>query len=103
MCSGETSKIILTIDVNGEQPILNGSFYSEPIHVYVNNQLYDSCKKSCNLPSDSTNIVTLEFSNEINSFENMFAYLSNIKSIDLSLFDASKVTNMQSMFEHCTN
>ena len=103
MCSGEISKIILTIDGNGEQPILNGSFYSEPIHVYVNNQLYDSCKKSCNLPSDLPNIVTFEFSNEINSFENMFAYLSNIKSIDLSLFDASKVTNMQSMFEHCTN
>ena len=32
----------------------------------------------------------------------MFSYLTNIKEVDLSLFDASKVTSMKEMFDHCT-
>ena len=93
----------MTIAGSGEQPILNDTFYLEPSYVYVNNELDDTCKRTCNLGSDSPNRVTLEFSSEIKSFENMFSYLTNLKSVDLSLFDASEITSMNSMFDHCTN
>ena len=93
----------MTIAGSGEQPILNDTFYLEPSYVYVNNELDDTCKRTCNLGSDSPNRVTLEFSSEIKSFENMFSYLTNLKSVDLSLFDASEITSLNSMFDHCTN
>ena len=55
----------MTIAGSGEQPILNDTFYLEPSYVYVNNELDDTCKRACNLGSDSPNRVTLEFSSEI--------------------------------------
>ena len=101
ICSDLTSKIQLTIESSGYQNILNELFYTEPTNVYINSVLDVNCKKYCNLTS-SLNYIIIEFDYEINSCENMFSY-TNIKEIDLSLFDSSKVTSMKSMFEHCTN
>ena len=60
----------------------------------------NSCKKFCELPNGLNNI-TLVFNEEIDSCESMFEGLNNIKVIDLSNFDFSKVTNMDSMFNEC--
>ena len=94
------SEIHMIIQGQGNQSILNNNFYKEPTEVYVNNIKYDACKKSCELPSDLNNI-TLIFNEEINSCENMFNGLYNIIEIDLSYFDFSLVTNMNSMFRYC--
>ena len=56
----------MTIAGSGEQPILNDTFYLEPSYVYVNNELDDTCKKTCNLGSDSPNRVTLNFQVKLN-------------------------------------
>ena len=47
------------------------------------------------------NIVNIFFDKEINSAEKMFTDLKNIKSIDLSKFDSSKINNMKEMFRNC--
>jgi len=56
--------------------------------------LEESCGKSCQLASGRNNI-TLVFEDEVTSCERMFYVLTNIKEIDLSGFDSSKVTNMK--------
>ena len=53
--------------------------------------------------TDDVNNITLIFNEEINSCKNMFKGLSNIIEIDVSFFDFSHVTNMDSMFQECTN
>ena len=57
-------------------------------------------QKKCNL-EDNINNITIIFDDDINSCENMFKDLLNIKEVDLSNFDASKVTSMLSMFNGC--
>ncbi len=59
------------------------------------------CSKQCELEED-INYITLIFEEEITSCENMFKHC-NIKEINLSNFDTSKVTRMKSMFDHCEN
>ena len=54
------------------------------------------------MTNDLSNI-TLVFDEDIESCENMFKELENLVQIDLSKFDASKVTSMRSMFEGCIN
>ena len=73
-----------------------------PSAIYVNGNYETSNSKTCNLVGN-TNNITLEFENEINSCENMFSGLTNIKEVDLSYFDTSKVTNMANMFLGCSN
>ncbi len=103
ICTASTSKITLTIAGGGDQPILNDLFYTEPSNVLVNDESKDDCKKTCNLSSGKINTIILEFSGEINLCENMFNNLTNITTIDLSEFDASKVTSMKAMFQDCAN
>ena len=83
--------------------ILSESFYEYPSQVIVNDILSKSCKKNCTMHCDLNNNVTLIFDREITSCANMFSGLKNIKEIDLSNFDTSKVTDMNSMFKECTN
>ena len=95
-----SSVINLVINAKGSQEILNNTFYSEPTNVIVNGVSMPSCKKNCTLPLNSNN-VTLIFEENINSCENMFYGLINLTTVDLSNFDASHVTNMNSMFQKC--
>ena len=97
-----TSKIYLIMGGSGNQKILNETFYLDPAMVYVNNDPKSSCKKSCEI-STSPYKVELNFEDGINSTENMFYGLDNIIEADLSQFDASKVTSMNSMFKDCGN
>ena len=52
---------------------------------------------------DEINNVTLKFNNNIDTCKKMFSGLDYIKEVDLSEFDASKVTDMSDMFSHSNN
>ena len=97
------SEIQLVIQGNKRQQILYSGFNVEPSDVLVNGiSKSNECKKTCYLEGEKNNI-TLLFSRQIESCEHMFDSLTNIIEIDLSRFDASKVTSMYYMFFHCSN
>ena len=95
-------EINLTIKGTGNQNIINSGFYLEPSEILVEGEAKPSCKKSCTFQKD-INQVTIKFDRLIESCESMFDGLTNIKEIDLSNLDTSKVINMSSMFNDCTN
>ena len=70
--------------------------------VFINGILNNSCQKTCFLNND-LNDITIIFNNNLESCSNMFKNLINLIQVDLSNFDTSKVTLMNSMFENCTN
>ena len=92
------SEIHLIIKGSGTQNILNKTFQYEPFEVIVNGYINSSCKKTCYFTEEINNI-TIKFSNQINSCQQMFLELKNISEIDLSKFDASQVTSMNKMFQ----
>ena len=97
------SIIQLIISGKDEQKFLSEDFRYEPSEVIINGiSKGESCKKSCYFDNDINNI-TLIFNNNIDNCYCMFHNLSNIIEIDLSKFDASKVTNMEAMFRDCIN
>ena len=96
------SEIHLVIQGNGDQNLLSDKFNLEPSEVYINGIKNDLCKKTCHLEGDKNNII-LRFENKIETCDHMFSELKRIISIDLSNFDASKVTDMGAMFYHCSN
>ena len=97
------SEIHLIINRVGNQKILSNSFYKDPLDIIVNNiSKKNSCNRTCTLEENYNNI-TLIFEDPIVSFENMFDGLDNIKEVDLSNFDSSKVTSMAPMFRECKN
>ena len=97
------SEIHLIIKGNGIQNILFDEFIYEPSEVLVNGiSKGNTCKKTCELEEEENNI-TLIFSQTLYSSERMFYGLQNIKEIDLSRFDASKIRNMSQMFYNCSN
>ena len=92
------SEIHLVIQGSGVQKLSN----IEPSEVLVNGVKADSCSKTCNL-GGNRNYITLRFNTQIESCKTMFNGLKNITEIDLSNFDASKVTDMRWMFNDCSN
>ena len=93
------SEIRLVIQGNGTQTFID---QIEPSEVLINGiSQGDTCKKSCILDGD-TNNITLIFTNTIKSCYRMFGFYNNIIEIDVSKFDFSEVTNIMSMFYHCT-
>ena len=97
-----TSEINLVIEGSGTQQLINDQFSIDPYIVIVNGEEKNSCTKTCDLV-EGLNNVTLKFNVEINTCASMFKSLNNIKEIDLSNFDATKVTTMESMFSGCSN
>ena len=99
-----SSEIHLVIMGKGNQSLLYNSFSKNPTQVIVNGINRDSCNnnKICELEYEENN-VTLIFNDVITSTSAMFNTLNNIKEIDLSLFDFSKVNTMRYMFRECTN
>ena len=95
------NEINLVIERNGTQNILSNKFEYDPSSVFING-IQDTCKKSCYLTGEKNNI-TLIFSQQINSYKNMFQNLKNIIEVDLSNFDSSQVTDMAMMFMGCSN
>ena len=96
------SEIKLVIRGNNTQYILSKEFDFEPDQVLVNGILKSSCNKTCYLDKDLNNI-TIIFNNNLESCSNMFKNLNNIIEVDLSNFDTSQVTLMDSMFDNCSN
>ena len=96
------SEINLIIKGNGNQKLTYESFYPYPSQVLVNGEIKSGCSRTCNLNGDTSN-VTLKFTNQVTNCNNMFLNLKNIKEIDLSNFDFSKVTMMDWMFYGCEN
>ena len=96
------SEIHLVIQGSGKQKLLYNSFSKVPSEVLVNGFKDESCSKTCNLVGDKNNI-TLKFDTQIESCYYMFYFVENIIEIDLSNFDASKVTDMRFMFRGCSN
>ena len=94
-------EINLIIEGQGEQRLLNDSFYKEPAEVIVNGVTKSSCKKICELEKELNN-VTIKFNSLIESCAFMFDGLTNIIEVDLRNLDTSKVDSMQNMFHDCT-
>ena len=95
------SIIHLIIKGKGTQQILDKDFIA-PSEVLVNGKKKDSCKQTCYLEENVSNI-TLKFNNQISSFYTMFYKCKNITYIDLSNFDTSNINDMRSMFCYCSN
>ena len=66
-----TSEISTVISGQGNQTIINKSFYKEPSQIYVNGILREDCKYFCQLSDERSNI-TIIFDEDITSCENMF-------------------------------
>ena len=97
-----SSEIHLIIKGNRTQILINDSFYLQPSEVIVNGIYRNSCKIFCDMEYEENN-VTLIFKETLNSSQNMFSGLNNIKEIDLSFIDFSQVTTMNTMFRYCSN
>ena len=107
------SEITITIKGKGDQYILNNksllidniaytfSYISDQILIdgvlqdYKGNMVYNLTKEE--------SIITMKFNNLLTKCNLMFYNLDNIKSIDLSKFDSSEVTEMVGMFYGCTS
>ena len=99
-----TSEIHLVFSVgeDGYQNIINTDFEINISEVWVNGAKKDDCDKTCYLEKGLNN-VTIKFDDQLETCRNMFNNLGNLKEIDLSYFDTSKVKDMNSMFYDCKN
>ena len=95
-------EINLIIEGGGEINFLSDIFYKNPDKIIVQGNKINPNGKTYNFPS-GLNELTIIFENQIESCENMFKELTNLKEIDFSNFDNSKSTNMAHMFDQCTN
>ena len=96
------SEINLVVKGSGEKQILHSGFSVTPSEVLVNGIPIDPPSKTVTLVGDKSN-VTLRFNTQIENCYQMFWNCEAITEIDLSKFDASKVTNMYWMFRDCTS
>ena len=100
------SEVHLVVKGSGYQniKILNDAFTPLPYEVIVNGKKDNSCVRACNLNNyNEENKIILKFNETIDSCESMFEGSTNIISVDLSKFDASKVTSMFGMFYQCSS
>ena len=83
--------------------IFDTYFSPRPFNIYMNGNKTEKIKNSYYLNDfgDNINIFKLIWNTSIQSTYNMFYYCTNIIEIDLSNFDTSRVTNMDSMFKGC--
>ena len=96
------SEIHLIIRGSGNQEVIFNGFSQMPSKIYINGEEETTITKIYGLQGETSNI-TLRFDNQLESCENMFKQLRTIEEIDLSDFDASKVTSMKSIFHECSS
>ena len=96
------NEINLTIKGPGQFAFINKQYDQTNAELIVNGIPVDSHNYIYKFENDLNN-VTIKFNSPIESCKNMFKDLENIIEVDLSNFDASKVTNMDSMFFKCIN
>jgi len=98
------SEIHLVVKGSGYINILNNNFTPLPYEVIVNGKKDNSCMQKCYLNNNNEeNKIILKFNETIDSCESMFEGSTTIISVDLSKFDASKVTSMFGMFYQCSS
>ena len=98
-----SSEIRLVIKGKGIISFLNQNFYSKLSKVSINREERNTMGQTSFLFRGETNTIELEFKEQIKTCNGMFYKLENITEIDLSNFDASKVTDMSGMFCRCSN
>ena len=108
-----TSEITLTILGQGDQYILNNqnftmesieySFDQIPDMILINGEPQNYRGNMVYNLGKEVNIITMKFNNLLKSCNLMFFNLTNIKKIDLSKFDSSKVSQMAGMFYGCSS
>ena len=97
------SEITLTIKGTGEQTVIGNHDKYSPSEIlingvpqnYVGTKVYDL--------EGEDNEITIRWDYEVEHCVSMFQGLSNILTMDLSKFDSSKVTSMNSMFFGCSS
>ena len=102
--------ITIIIIGNKYQNIINSKFLPLPDVICLNDNVYteNSADFNGSIYIDSTNkkeksIIKLIWEKKLNSLANIFKNISSIIKIDLSMFDSSEVTSMDSMFYDCLN
>ena len=93
------SEIRIIIQGKGTQKILGDRFTGQPNLIKINGESKD-CTKTCKLEEDINNIV-LTFGSQLTSLKYMFYNIQNLKEVDFTNFDTSKVENMEYMFAEC--
>ena len=98
------SFIILKTKGSGYKNIFNQYFSPKPFKIYINGNETKILSFHYDLGDceDNINIFKLIWNTSIQSTYNMFYSCTNIIEIDLSNFDISQVTNMDSMFKECS-
>ena len=96
-----SSEIHLVVS-GGTQSFIRNSIYFRPSQIRVNGEIRDSCITTCNLQGQENNVI-LYYNYTVKYCYNMFDNLDNIKEIDFSDFDFSRVTSMSFMFHGCHN
>ena len=97
------SEIIITINGPGIKSIFSDNFQNKPDIIFINENKTNLKEISDNRfeMNKEENIIRVYYSNPPDNLRNMFTYNNNIKKIDFSHFDTSKVTDMNNMFSNC--
>ena len=96
------NEIILVVKgLNVYKSILTNNI-QKPNKIIINGEKHDGSIISFNL-TETENTIILSWDTLLTSCEYMFMNFDYILSIDLSNFNSSKVTNMNSMFAGCMN
>ena len=93
--------LVIERDEAGTQQLINDEVTYAPSEVKVNGNI-KSCSKTCDLDAGTSNVI-IKFPPEKENCQHMFKLITNIKKIDLSNFDFSKVNNMYGMFFKCSD
>ena len=96
------NKIKLKVNRVGTVSLVNPSYENHVDSIYIDGVFVDGDTISANV-NDVESEITLIWYKDLDTCNSMFASLSHITEIDLSDFDTSKVTDMQSMFYKCTS
>ena len=96
------SEIEIVIEGQGIQKIIYPDFKNKPNKIYINDEEQNEIYTSYNFV-DSINKIKMEWYSNLKSCNSIFKDLTNIKTIDLSNFDTSEVTDMGNMFRGCSS
>ena len=98
------SNITLKIKGRGKKNLFTSfsEFEKElyPNMIYINDEIKNVKKSQYNL-NKAENIIKLIWNNNLNNINYLFMDCYDIKEIDMSNFDFSRVTNMESLFSNC--
>ena len=98
------SELIITISGPGKRSIFNEDFQYKPDAIFINGNktnLEETLDYNNFEMKNVENIIKIYYSNPPESLGNMFSCNDNIKKVDLTHFDTSKVNDMNNMFSNC--